>query len=128
MQVEWFGDKAIKVTFEEPTAAVRNRLVYRSDEASLEPAGAGRAWSFQGDGYLFRLIRRILSVISRKVINDRGPIFRFEGSHAVSVLCAILLAHPSYFRRHCLSTSGTFGLDPQPVRIAQQVKQLLRLR
>jgi superfamily II DNA or RNA helicase len=55
VQVEWFGDQAVKVTFEEPTGAVRNRLVYRSDEASLELGGAGRAWSFQGDGYMFRL-------------------------------------------------------------------------
>jgi hypothetical protein len=55
VQVEWFGDQAVKVTFEEPSGAVRNRLVYRSDESSLELAGSGRAWSFNGDGYLFRL-------------------------------------------------------------------------
>ena len=55
VQVEWFGDQAVKVTFEEPNGAVRNRLVYRSDEASLELVGAGRAWSFDGDGDLFRL-------------------------------------------------------------------------
>jgi hypothetical protein len=55
VQVEWFGDQAIKVTLEEPSGAVRNRLVYRSDEASLELVGSGRAWSFGGDGYLFRL-------------------------------------------------------------------------
>ena len=30
-------------------------MVYRSDEASLELVGSGRAWSFGGDGYLFRL-------------------------------------------------------------------------
>jgi hypothetical protein len=55
VQVEWFGDQAVKVTFEEPSGTVRNRLVYRSDEASLEVVGASRAWSFGGDGYLFRL-------------------------------------------------------------------------
>jgi SNF2 family DNA or RNA helicase len=55
VQVEWFGDQAIKVTFEEPTGAARNRLLYRSDEASLELVGSGRGWSFQGDGCLFRL-------------------------------------------------------------------------
>jgi hypothetical protein len=55
VQIEWFGDQAVKVTFEEPTGALRNRLVYRSDEASLKLAGSGRAWSFQGDGDLFRL-------------------------------------------------------------------------
>jgi hypothetical protein len=29
VQVEWFGDQAVKVTFEEPTGAVGNRLVYQ---------------------------------------------------------------------------------------------------
>jgi SNF2-related domain len=55
VQAEWFGDQAVKVTFEEQTGAVRNRLVYRNDEALLELAGSERAWSFQSDGYLFRL-------------------------------------------------------------------------
>jgi SNF2 family DNA or RNA helicase len=55
VQVEWFGDQAIKATFEGPNGAVRNRLVYRSDEDSLELVGPGRAWSFDGDGELFRL-------------------------------------------------------------------------
>jgi hypothetical protein len=43
VQVEWFGDQAVKVTFEEPSGTVRNRLVYRSDEESLELVGSGRA-------------------------------------------------------------------------------------
>ncbi len=34
VQVEWFGDQAVKVTFEDATGAVRNRLVYRADPAS----------------------------------------------------------------------------------------------
>jgi hypothetical protein len=55
VQVEWFGDQAVKITFEQPDGAVRNRLVYRSDEASLELVGSGRAWSFAGDAELFRL-------------------------------------------------------------------------
>ena len=42
VQVEWFGDQAVKVTFEEPNGAVRNRLVYRSDEAFAR-AGRGGA-------------------------------------------------------------------------------------
>jgi hypothetical protein len=40
VQVEWFGDQAVKVTFEEPGGAVRNRLVYRSDETTLELVGS----------------------------------------------------------------------------------------
>jgi hypothetical protein len=48
VQVEWFGDQAVKDTYEEPTGAVRNRLLYRL-------AGSGRARSFQGDRCLFCL-------------------------------------------------------------------------
>jgi superfamily II DNA or RNA helicase len=55
IQVEWFGDQAVKVTFEGPNGAVRNRLIYRSDEPSLELVEPGRAWSFSGDGEMFRL-------------------------------------------------------------------------
>ena len=55
VQVEWFGDDAVKVTFEEPNGTVRNRMVYRSDESSLEIVKTGRVWSFEGDGELFRL-------------------------------------------------------------------------
>jgi hypothetical protein len=55
VQVEWFGDQAVKVTFEGPDGTVRNRLVYRTDEDSIELVGSGRTWSFAGDGELFRL-------------------------------------------------------------------------
>ena len=34
VQVEWFGDQAVKVSFEDATGAVKNRLVYRADPAS----------------------------------------------------------------------------------------------
>jgi hypothetical protein len=55
VQVEWFGDQAVKVTFEDTSGAVRNRLVYRNEEPTLEIAVAGRPWSFDGDGHLLRL-------------------------------------------------------------------------
>jgi SNF2 family DNA or RNA helicase len=45
----------LMVTLEEPGGAVRSRLVYRSEEGSLDLVGPGRGWSFGGDGYLFRL-------------------------------------------------------------------------
>ena len=40
VQVEWFGDQAVKVTFEAATGAVRNRLVYRNEEPTLEIVSA----------------------------------------------------------------------------------------
>ncbi len=56
VQVEWFGDQAVKATFEDSTGAVRNRLVYRNEEPTLEVVSAGRPWSFDGDGHLLRLV------------------------------------------------------------------------
>ena len=55
VNVEWFGDQAVKVTFEDSAGAVGNRLVYRDEEPSMEVVEAGRPWSFDGDGALLRL-------------------------------------------------------------------------
>ena len=56
VQIEWFGDQAAKVTYEDNAGRVGNRLVYRTDEPTLEVVQAGRAWSFDGDGALLRLV------------------------------------------------------------------------
>ncbi len=56
VQVEWLGDQAVKVTFEDTSGAVRSRLVHRNEEPTLEITVAGRPWSFDGDGHLLRLV------------------------------------------------------------------------
>lgn len=56
VNVEWFGDQAVKVIFEDSHGAVKNRLVYRTDEPTLEIVTQGRPWSFNSDGSLFRLV------------------------------------------------------------------------
>ena len=56
IHIEWFGDQAVKVIYEDATGVVRNRLVYRNEELSLEVSDAGRPWSFDGDGALLRLV------------------------------------------------------------------------
>ncbi len=56
VDAEWFGDRAVKVTFEDSAGAVGNRLVYRDEEPSMEVVEAGRPWSFDGDGALLRLV------------------------------------------------------------------------
>jgi hypothetical protein len=56
VQVEWFGDQAVKVTFEDSAAQVRNRLVFRTEEPRFEVVEEGRPWSFDGDGGLLRLV------------------------------------------------------------------------
>jgi hypothetical protein len=81
VQVEWFGDQAVEVAFEEPGGAARNRLLYRTDEPSLELVVVGRAWSFAGDGELFRLVSeaqriRLAGIISAASGQERhdGPL------------------------------------------------------
>ena len=54
--VEWFGDQAVKVTFEDGLGRVAQQLVYRADELRLEIVESGRPWSFDGDGNALRLV------------------------------------------------------------------------
>ncbi len=63
VQVEWFVDQAVKVTFEDASGAVRNRLVYRNEEPTLEIAVAGRPWSFDGDGHLLRHVSEVCPIL-----------------------------------------------------------------
>jgi len=54
--VQWHGTTAVTVTFRDADGRPDDRLVYRDDEASLTVEGRGRAWSFDADGDLFRLV------------------------------------------------------------------------
>jgi len=54
--VQWFGSDALELTYKDPAGKVANQLLYRHDEPRLEVAEAGRPWSFDGDGALFRLV------------------------------------------------------------------------
>ncbi len=57
VNVKWFGDSAVELTYKKPTTGiVGTRLLYRDDEASLEVLERGLPWSFDGDGHLFRLV------------------------------------------------------------------------
>ena len=56
VSVQWFGSEALELTYKTPTGKVANELLYRDDEARLEIVEAGRPWSFDGDGALFRLV------------------------------------------------------------------------
>ena len=53
--VVWYGDHGVEVVFE-AEGHLHNRLVYRTDEPSLELVAGGRPWSFDGDGDLLRLV------------------------------------------------------------------------
>ena len=57
VSVKWYGDSTIELTYKIPAnGQVGSRLLYRTDEPSLEVLDQGLPWSFDGDGYLFRLV------------------------------------------------------------------------
>ena len=57
VSVKWYGDSAIELTYKVPTTGrIGSELLYRPDEPRLAVVEAGRPWSFDGDGSLFRLV------------------------------------------------------------------------
>ena len=57
VNVKWFGNSAIELTYKVPTTGlVGTRLLYRDDEVGLDVVEHGLPWSFDGDGDLFRLV------------------------------------------------------------------------
>ena len=56
INAQWFGSEALELTYKDPTGRVGNQLLYRHDEPRFEVVAAGRPWSFDGDGALFRLV------------------------------------------------------------------------
>ena len=54
--VRWIGTVAIEVTYKDAAGRLGNELLYRDREPTLEVVEAGRPWSFDGDGGLFRLL------------------------------------------------------------------------
>ena len=47
--VEWSGDDAVSVFYKSSDGSTGERMLFRSDEANLEMAVAGRAWSFDAN-------------------------------------------------------------------------------
>jgi superfamily II DNA or RNA helicase len=56
VSVEWHGSDALTLVYRGPTGRVADEILYRHDEPRLEIVEAGRPWSFDGDGGLFRLV------------------------------------------------------------------------
>jgi superfamily II DNA or RNA helicase len=54
--VKWLGTTAVELTYKDAAGQVAAELLFRDREASLEVVSAGRAWNFDGDGDLFRLV------------------------------------------------------------------------
>jgi len=56
IDVKWYGSAAIELTYKDPAGKPSVVLLYRNREPTLEIGEAGRPWSFDGDGKLFRLV------------------------------------------------------------------------
>src|SRR5438093_8274031 len=56
VSIQWFGSEALELTYKDPGGKVANQLLYRHDEPRIEVVQAGRPWSFDGDGSLYRLV------------------------------------------------------------------------
>jgi superfamily II DNA or RNA helicase len=54
--VEWYGDGAIKVVYEDGGGTLGSRLIYRDEESTVEVTSTQGPWSFDGDGALLRLV------------------------------------------------------------------------
>jgi superfamily II DNA or RNA helicase len=56
VSVGWHGSDALTLVYRGPNGRVADEILYRHDEPRLEIVEAGRPWSFDGDGALFRLV------------------------------------------------------------------------
>ena len=56
VDVQWFGDAAVELTYKRLDGAVDSRQLYREDEHKLEIAAEGNPWTFDADGNLFKLV------------------------------------------------------------------------
>jgi SNF2 family DNA or RNA helicase len=62
VQTEWHGTQALTLTYRDEAGRVDHELLYRGVERALELEAPGRAWSFDGDGKLFRLASEALRI------------------------------------------------------------------
>lgn len=56
LRTEWHGQSVLEITYKLPNGTVEERMLYRSDESTLEVASAGLPWAFDAPGELFRLV------------------------------------------------------------------------
>lgn len=56
VSVQWHGSDALTLIYRRPDGRVVDEILYRHDEPRLTLVEAGRPWSFDGDGALYRLV------------------------------------------------------------------------
>src|SRR6266487_6862494 len=62
VDVKWHGSNALTLTFREDSGRVDHRLLYRDHEPSLSLQESSRAYAFDGDPALFRLVAEGLRI------------------------------------------------------------------
>ncbi len=55
VDVRWYGDAAVELTYKRTDGQVESRLLYRDDEPQLQVLEQGPRWSFSSEGLLFKL-------------------------------------------------------------------------
>src|SRR5690606_25119916 len=56
VDVNWYGNSCVELTYKDPRGRLGNSLLYRDDETRLKIERSGRSWSFDSDGEIFRLV------------------------------------------------------------------------
>ncbi|MCT8268025.1 helicase-related protein [Afifella sp. JA880] len=56
VSVDWIGDQAINVIYRDASGAISETTLYRDDQNRIDVEARGRAWSFDADGALLRLV------------------------------------------------------------------------
>jgi SNF2 family DNA or RNA helicase len=62
VQAEWHGTQALTLTYRDDAGRVDHQLLYRDSEARFEIEETGRAWAFDAEGSLFRLVSEALRI------------------------------------------------------------------
>lgn len=62
VQVAWHGSTACTLTYRMEDGRTDQEVLYRSDEPRLEVQAGGRAWTFDADPALFRLVSEALRI------------------------------------------------------------------
>ncbi|MDH6060402.1 helicase-related protein [Chrysosporum bergii ANA360D] len=56
IDVQWYADNVMELTYKDSKGHTGQKLLYRDRESTLEIVTKERPWSFNGDGYLLRLV------------------------------------------------------------------------
>ena len=56
VDIKWHGSDCVELTYKNVDGRPENELLYRENESLLKIVSPGRAWSFDGDGALLRLV------------------------------------------------------------------------